>query len=106
MARRHSQDALRLRAMKVVMLALGVLALNQSANAEANLAVEATAGYTNNLLRLPEGVDDSPVSLGLDRHLDRIEQAPVGRRRGPGGWRHVSERQLLTTRFWASSMAR
>jgi hypothetical protein len=46
-------------------VALGALALHDSANAEVNLSVEATAGYTSNLLRLPDGEDDYPLALGL-----------------------------------------
>ena len=40
------------------------------------------------------------------RHVDRDYEAPVGRRRGPGGWHQVFERHVSTTRSWASSMAR
>lgn len=65
MPRRHSQDSLRLRAVTGVAVAVGVLALQGAANAEVNFSVEATAGYTNNLLRVPEGDAEVPVSLGL-----------------------------------------
>ena len=65
MPRRHSQDRSRLKAVIGVALALGVLALPDSANAEVNLSVESVAGYTNNFERRPEGSDEVPVSLGL-----------------------------------------
>ena len=65
MPRRQSQDRSRLKAATGVALALGVLALPDSANAEVNLSVESTAGYTNNFERRPEGSDEVPVSLGL-----------------------------------------
>ena len=63
MPRRLHQDRSRLRVVTAV--ALGVLALQDFASAEANLYVEATAGYTDNLLRLPDGEADVPVALGL-----------------------------------------
>ncbi len=65
MPRRNCKVLSRLRVLTGVALALGALALQGSANAETNLNVEAIAGYTDNLLRLPDGDDDVPVSLGL-----------------------------------------
>ena len=89
-----SNDRLRLRAVTGVAVALGVLALHDSANAEVSLSVEATAGYTNNLLRQPEGDDDYPVALGLTGTWTEDTRRLVGRRRGSGGRRHVSQRQV------------
>mgnify|MGYP006883611908 CR=1 FL=1 len=65
MSRHHSRELAAMRAVTGVVLVLGVLALHDSANAEANLSVEMTAGYTNNLLRRPEGLAEVPASLGL-----------------------------------------
>ena len=65
MPRRHSQHLLRLTTVTAIAVALSVLVLQDSANAEVNLSVEATAGYTNNLLRASEGDDEFPVLLGL-----------------------------------------
>ena len=65
MPRRHYQDTSRLRSVAAVALALGALTLHDSASAEVNLSVEATAGYTSNLLRVPDGDDDYPIALGL-----------------------------------------
>jgi hypothetical protein len=65
MPRRHSQDRSRLKAVTGVALALAMLALPDSANAEIDLSVESIAGYTNNFERLPEGSDEIPISLGL-----------------------------------------
>lgn len=65
MPRRNSQRSLLLRAVTGVAVAVGLLVLQDSANAEVGLSVEATAGYTNNLLRQSEGDDEVPVSLGL-----------------------------------------
>ena len=65
MPRHHFQDRSRLRAAVGVAVALGALALHDSASAEVNLSVEATAGYTSNLLRVPDGEDDYPIALGL-----------------------------------------
>lgn len=47
-----------------VVTASGALAPT-NAVAEVNLAAEVTAGYTNNLLRIPGGDDEAPASLGL-----------------------------------------
>ena len=63
MPRRNYQVQSWLRVVTAV--ALGVLTLQHFAYAETNLAVEATAGYTDNLLRLPDGEADVPVALGL-----------------------------------------
>lgn len=41
------------------------VATQNSARAEVDLVAEATAGYTSNLLRVPDGESDVPVSLGL-----------------------------------------
>jgi hypothetical protein len=46
-------------------MALGLWLIHDSAIAEANLSVEATAGYTDNLLRRAEGRAEVPVALGL-----------------------------------------
>ncbi len=46
-------------------MALACWRCTDSAVAEVNLTVEAIAGYTDNLLRVPDGDDDVPVSLGL-----------------------------------------
>ncbi len=48
-----------------VAAAVGALARPDAAVAEVDLVVELTAGYTDNLLRQPEGQDDVPASLGL-----------------------------------------
>ena len=63
MLRRHFQGLLWLRAL--IGVVMGTLALEDSAHAETDLNVEAIAGYTDNLLRLPDGDEDVPVSLGL-----------------------------------------
>ena len=55
----------RRKAGATAVLALAVLALPESAVAEVSLDVEGTAGYTDNLLRVPNGDDDVPVSIGL-----------------------------------------
>jgi hypothetical protein len=65
MRRSHDQDPSGLRTVAAVALALGVLARHDSASAEVNLSVQATAGYTSNLLRVPDGEDDYPIALGL-----------------------------------------
>jgi hypothetical protein len=44
---------------------LGLLVQSNTAIAEVDLGAELTAGYTNNLLRQPEGEDEIPASLGL-----------------------------------------
>ena len=62
---RHSRDRSRLTTATGVVLTLCVMALPDFASADANLSIEATAGYTDNLLREPDGDDDFPVSLGL-----------------------------------------
>ena len=63
MPRRRSR--IRSRLTTVTCATLGVLAFQDAANADVNLTVEATTGYTNNLLRVPDGDSDVPVSLGL-----------------------------------------
>lgn len=45
--------------------AVGALVFPSATEAEANAAAELTAGYTDNLLRQPDGEDEVPVSLGL-----------------------------------------
>jgi hypothetical protein len=48
-----------------IVAAVGTLARPGAAVAEINLGLEVTAGYTDNLLRQPEGQDEVPASLGL-----------------------------------------
>jgi hypothetical protein len=65
MPRRHPKDQLRPSAAAGATLALSLLLMHDSAIAEANLSVEATAGYTDNLLRTPDGDEDFPFALGF-----------------------------------------
>ncbi len=65
MPRRHFQDPSRLKAVTGAILALGALAIHASASAEVDLTVEATAGYSSNLLRVPDGEADYPIALGV-----------------------------------------
>lgn len=65
MPRRHPTVLSHLSAVAGVAWVLGVLAPQNAVKAETSLSVEATGGYTSNLLRQPDGSSDAPVSLGL-----------------------------------------
>jgi hypothetical protein len=53
------------RAAAVIGVAACALAWSAAADADVDLGVELTAGYTNNLLRQSDGEDDVPVSFGF-----------------------------------------
>jgi hypothetical protein len=53
------------RAAAVIGVAACALAWSAAADADVDLGVEFTAGYTNNLLRQPDGEDDVPASFGF-----------------------------------------
>ncbi len=65
MLRHQCQIPSRLKVVAWVTLVVTTLALHDYASAEVNLSVGATAGYTSNLLRVPDGEDDFPVALGV-----------------------------------------
>ena len=63
MRRRYVRESLR--SLPEIAVSIVLMAAPAFAAAEATLSLEGAAGYTNNLLRQPDGPDDAPVSLGL-----------------------------------------